>query len=139
MSRQDEKRQRQPIEIENKMYKKIMEYISKEIVLRGYSQNRMAEFLGVSGTTLSEKLRYINILYADKFCDWLDRLGIKIFFPGEEPQSNEPEIEKLQEKIKNLEEQNELLKELLEEKKERIKGYKKLLSLEEEKNKKIII
>lgn len=132
MSKQDEKKLRQPIEIENKMYKKIMEYISKEIVLRGYSQNRMAEFLGVSGTTLSEKLRYINILYADKFCDWLDRLDIKIFLPGEEPKSSEPEIEKLQEKIKNLQEQNDLLKELLEEKKERIKEYKKLLSLKEE-------
>lgn len=132
MSKQDEKKLRQPIEIKNKMYKKIMEYISKEIVSRGYSQNRMAKFLGVSGTTLSEKLRYINILYADKFCDWLDRLDIKIFLPGEEPKSSEPEIEKLQEKIKNLQEQNDLLKELLEEKKERIKEYKKLLSPKQE-------
>lgn len=124
MSKQDEKKLRQPIEIKNKMYKKIMEYISKEIVSRGYSQNRMAKFLGVSGTTLSEKLRYINILYADKFCDWLDRLDIKIFLPGEEPKSSEPEIEKLQEKIKNLQEQNDLLKELLEEKKKELKSIR---------------
>ena len=38
----------------------------------------MGETLGVTGTTLGEKLRKINRLFADDMCEWMEILGIKI-------------------------------------------------------------
>ena len=78
-------KRRQSIEINNKTYNRFLKFIEEEMERRGCSQNKMGETLGVTGTTLGEKLRKINRLFADDMCEWMEILGIKIFYPGEEP------------------------------------------------------
>lgn len=84
----------------------------------------MGETLGVTGTTLGEKLRKINRLFADDMCEWMEILGIKIFYPGEEPPiTSDGNIQELEEKIKILKRENELLNDLCKERLLRLQQY----------------
>lgn len=117
-------KKRQPIEITSKSYNRFLTFIEEEMQRRGCSQNKMAEILGVTGTTLGEKLRKINRLFADDMCEWMEILGIKIFYPGEEPPiASNSNTEELKEKIKNLKRENELLSDLCRERLLRLQQY----------------
>jgi len=117
-------KRRQSIEINNKTYNRFLKFIEEEMERRGCSQNKMGETLGVTGTTLGEKLRKINRLFADDMCEWMEILGIKIFYPGEEPPiTSDGNIQELEEKIKILKRENELLNDLCKERLLRLQQY----------------
>lgn len=119
-----------PQEIKSNTYKRIIKWIETDIIPLYGGQNATARLLGVGDSTLSGVLRFINISKADTFCSWLDKLGVKVFLPGEAPPECDPELKSLRERYDLIKEQNDYLKELLEEKKMRIEQYESLLSIQ---------
>lgn len=124
-----------PQEIKSNTYKRIIRWIETDILPLYGGQNATARLLGVGDSTLSGVLRFINISKADTFCSWLDKLGVKVFLPGEVPSQCDPELKSLKERYDLIKEQNDYLKELLEEKRLRIEQYELLLNTLKNKSK----
>lgn len=124
---EEAKGKRAPKHLKSNTYRRIIKWIETDIIPLNGGQNATARLLGVGDSTLSGVLRFINIAKADAFCHWLDKLGVKVFLPGETPPVCDPEMKSIKERYRLLEEQNETLKELLEEKKLRIEQYESLL------------
>lgn len=124
-----------PQEIKSNTYKRIIRWIETDILPLYGGQNATARLLGVGDSTLSGVLRFINISKADTFCSWLDKLGVKVFLPGEVPSQCDPELKSLKERYDLIKEQNDYLKELLEEKRLRIEQYESLLNTLKNKSK----
>ena len=124
-----------PQEVKSNTYKRIIRWIETDIIPLYGGQNATARLLGVGDSTLSGVLRFINISKADTFCSWLYKLGVKVFLPGEVPSECDSELKSLKERYDLIKEQNNYLKELLEEKKLRIEQYESLLNVSKNKNK----